>query len=88
MDIPNDSCHHTDSEIENAVELRDCPFCGKRPCNINDEAVCCAHEMMPANEWNSRPIEDALRRKYNALLDFVASLPPEIKEKYDDRCSL
>ena len=92
MPIPNDSRHHTDREIEDQVELRDCPFCGKQPTAINcgdyTDVVCCMSEMMGDGIWNKRPIEDKLRHKYNALLGFVASLPPEIKEKYDDRHSL
>ncbi len=53
-------------------ELKACPFCGSKPKEFEVEALenhagctnekCIANVAMPVSLWQTRPIEDALRK--------------------------
>jgi hypothetical protein len=55
-----------------ADELKPCPFCGGLADYCDDGKVCCDSSrcpldvMMYQHEWNTRPIEDAIRGKADA----------------------
>jgi len=59
-------------------ELKECPFCGKKPCAekfegklyaqcVNVDCVYAGGDFSPIETWNTRPIEDSLRAKCERL---------------------
>jgi hypothetical protein len=62
------------------VELRPCPFCGTPAYTDGGLAWCPSPECymedanMPINIWNTRPLEDALRRQLEDCTDIIQGL--------------
>ena len=54
-------------------ELRPCPFCGAMPMGEDDRYMCSTlgcvmqEDTISAKDWNTRPIEDALRARIAEL---------------------
>lgn len=42
-------------------ELKQCPFCGSEAHIVNDNVECSFCFVTSLTDWNTRPIEDALR---------------------------
>ena len=70
-------------------ELKACPFCGKPPAvSYNGYPHCPipgvgAHAGgMKKEEWNTRPIEDALQNEVNTLQARIDELDSEVSEEY------
>ena len=69
------------------MELKACPFCGKKPESRNEyghywlECDCMSTQSTPeeaADEWNTRPVEDALRAEIETLKGKVAALENDV----------
>ena len=55
-------------------ELRPCPFCGQPP-HFNVYASCVKHTSgFYVKEWNTRPIEDALRKQLDIAVEATKAL--------------
>ena len=58
-------------------ELRPCPFCGAMPMGEDDRYMCSTlgcvmqEDTISAKDWNTRPIEDALRARIAELEEQV-----------------
>ena len=54
-------------------ELRPCPFCGAMPMGEDDRYMCSTlgcvmqEDTISAKDWNTRPIEDDLRKRIAEL---------------------
>src|SRR5574340_379758 len=82
-------------------ELKPCPFCGEKatkPETMIDGCVCCSNPDCVAwtfpstiKQWQTRPIEDALRAELGALKERTGWIPvgeqrpPEDETRYTAR---
>jgi hypothetical protein len=76
-------------------ELKPCPFCGSKPVSTyeNKNRFCCPTDHCPngyypftVEQWNNRPIEDALRTsraEWKADAERLASLVEDERNAYD-----
>lgn len=69
-------------------KLKPCPFCGGKPSVVWDGDVMCKNTCrnfayMPREEWNSRPIEDELRKQIPVWIPCSLRLPNEEERKKD-----
>jgi len=69
-------------------ELRPCPFCGKQPTvGLNGYPRCPIPGIgthaggMTVDEWNTRPLEDALQKRVGELEKSIGKAVEEIEEE-------
>ena len=65
------------TELRADEPRKDCPFCGCLGKDLDSDQIHIIHEccgLVEWNEWNERPLEDALRRRVDALEKTVGAI--------------
>lgn len=66
-------------------ELKPCPFCGLEPISYGEDSCteCPYCHLLDTDDWNTRPIEDALTKRIEELERFASHVSDLLHDSFD-----